>query len=60
MLQQASYSKKKTGKLKIEMIKFLALALSLLARTTMTLISPSVIINCLKEKSNFQGFNLVI
>ena len=59
MLQQASYRRRRTGKLKIGMMKFLALTLYLLARMTLTLISSSAIIDCF-IKVNFQGFNLVI
>ena len=59
VLQQASYRRKRTGKLKIGMMKFLALTLYLLARITLTLISSSAIIGCFK-KVDFQGFNLVI
>ena len=59
MLQQASYRRRRTGKLKIGMMKFLALTLYLLARITLTLISSSAIIDCF-IKVNFQGFNLVI
>ena len=39
-------------------MKFLALTLYLLARTTLTLISSSALI-CYFEKVNVQGFNLV-
>ena len=59
MLQQASYRRRRTGKLKIGMMKFLALTLYLLVRITLTLISSSAIIDCF-IKVNFQGFNLVI
>ena len=59
VLQQASYRRKRIGKLKIEMMKFLALTLYLLVRITRTLISSSAIIGYFK-KVNFQGFNLVI
>ena len=58
-LQQASYRRKRKGKLKIGMMKFLALTLYLLARITLTLISSSAIFGCFK-KVNFQGFTLVI
>ena len=51
-LQQASYRRKRTGKLKIGMMKFLALTLYLLARITLTLISSSAIFGCFK-KVNF-------
>ena len=59
VLQQASYRRKRTGKLKIGMMKFLGLTLYLLARVTLTLISCSAIIGCSK-KVNFKGFSLVI
>ena len=59
VLQQASYRRKRTGKLKIRMRKLLVLTLYLLARITLTLISSSTIIGCFKKVS-FQGFNLVI
>ena len=59
MLQQASYRRKRTEKLKVGVIKFLALTLYLLARITLTLISSFAIIDCFK-KVDFQGFNLVI
>ena len=59
VLQQASYRRKRIGKLEIGMIKFLALILYLLARTTLTLIWSSTIIGCFK-KVDFQGLNLVI
>ena len=59
VLQQASYRRKRTGNLKIGMIKFLALTLYLLARITLTLISPFAIVGCFK-KVNFQEFNRVI
>ena len=59
VLQQASYRRKRTGKLKIGMRKFLVLTLYLLARITLTLISSSAIIGFFKKVS-FQGFNLVI
>ena len=59
VLQQASYRRKRTGKLKIGMMKFLGLTLYLLARVTLTLISCSAIIVCSK-KVNFKGFSLVI
>ena len=49
VLQQASYRRKRIGKLKIGMIKFLALTLYLLARITLTLISSSAIIGCFKK-----------
>ena len=53
VLQQASY------RIKIGMMKLLALTLYLLARITLTLISLSVITGCF-QKVKFQGFNLVI
>ena len=56
---QAGYRRKRTGKLKIGMMKFFALTLYLLARITLTLISSSSIIGCF-QNVNFQGFNLVI
>ena len=59
MLQQASCRRKRTGKKKIGMMKFLALTLYLLARIALTLISSFAIISCF-QKDNFQGFNLVI
>ena len=59
VLQQASYRRKRTGKLKIGMMKFLGLTLYLLARVTLTLISCSAIIGCSK-KVNFKGLSLVI
>ena len=59
MLQQASYRRRRAGKLKIGMMKFLALTFYLLARITLTLISSSAIIDCF-IKVNFQGFNLII
>ena len=59
VLQQALYRRERTGKLKIGMLKFLALTLDFLARITLTLISSSAIISCFK-KVNSQGFNLVI
>ena len=46
VLKQASYRKKRTGNQKIGLMKFLALTLYLLARTTLTLISSSAIIGC--------------
>ena len=46
VLQQPSYRKKRTGNYKIGMMKFLALTLYLLARITLTLISPSTITGC--------------
>ena len=49
VLQQASCHRKRTGKLKIGMMKFLALTLHLLARITLTLISFSAIIGCFKK-----------
>ena len=51
--------RKKTGNLKIGMMKFLTLAVYLLTRITLVLISSSAIIDCF-EKVNFQGFNLVL
>ena len=62
VLQEPSYRlyrKKRTGNLKIGMMKFLALTLYFLARVTLTVISSSDIILCF-QKVNFQGFNLVI
>ena len=59
VLQQSSYRRKRTRKLKIGMMKFLALTLYLLAIITLTLVSSSAVIGCFK-KVNFQGFNLVI
>ena len=59
VLKQAGYRKKRTGMLKIGMMKFFALTLYLLARITLTLISSSSIIGCF-QNVNFQGFNLVI
>ena len=52
VLQQISYRIKRTGKLKIRMMKFIALIFYLLARITLTLISSSAIIGCFK-KVNF-------
>ena len=49
MLQQANYHRKRTGKLKIGMMKLLALTLYLLARITLTFISSSAIIGCFKK-----------
>ena len=57
VLQQTIYSRNETGKLKIAMMKFLALILYLLARIILTLISS--IIGCFR-KVNVQVFNLVI
>ena len=59
MLQRTIYSREETGKLKIGMMKFLALTLYLVVRITLTLISSPAIIGCFR-KINFQGFNLVI
>ena len=59
VLKQAGYRRKRTGKLKIGMMKFFALTLYLLARITLTLILPPSIIGCF-QNINFQGFNLVI
>ena len=59
MLQQPSYRKKRTGNEKIGMMRFLALALFLLARVTLTLISSIAIIGCF-QKLNFRGFNIVV
>ena len=59
VLKQAGYRRKRTGKLKIGMMKFFALTLYLLASITLTLISSSSIIGCF-QNVNFQGFNLVI
>ena len=59
VLQQRIYGRKKTEKQKIEMMKFLAMTLYLLARTALTLISSPVIIGCFR-KVGFQGFNLDI
>ena len=59
VLQHDSYRRRRTEKLKIGMIKFLALTLYLLARITLTLILSSAIIGCFK-KVHFQGFNLDI
>ena len=59
VLQQASYRRKRTGKLKIGIMKFLALTMNLLARVTLTLISFSAVIGFFK-KVNFKGFSLVI
>ena len=59
VLQKTSYRRKRTGKLKIGIMKFLALTLYLLPRITLTLISSCAIIHCFK-KVIFQGFNLVI
>ena len=58
MLQQASYCRRRTEKLKIGMMKFLAFTLYLLARIALTLISFSAIIGYF-EKVSFKGFNLV-
>ena len=52
VLQQISYRIKRTGKLKIRMMKVIALIFYLLARITLTLISSSAIIGCFK-KVNF-------
>ena len=49
VIQQARYRRKKTGKLKIGMMKFLALTLYLFAIMTLTLISSSAIIGCFKK-----------
>ena len=57
VLQKRSYGKKRTGNLKIGMMKFLALTLYLLAGITLTLISSTAIIGCF-QKANFQGLNL--
>ena len=57
VLQQTTYSRKEVEKEKIRMTKFLAL--TLVARITLTLISSPAIIGCFR-KVNFQGFNLVI
>ena len=59
VLQQRIYGRKKTEKQKIEMMKFLAMTLYLLARTALTLILSPVIIGCFR-KVGFQGFNLDI
>ena len=59
MLQQASYRRKRAGKQKIGMMKFLALTLYLLAAITLTLTSFSAINDCF-QKVNHQGFNLVL
>ena len=59
VLQQASYRRKRVGNQKIGMIKFLAFVLYFLARTTLTLISSSAIIDCF-QKVIFLRFNLVI
>ena len=59
VLEQARYRRKRTGEVKIGMMKFFALTVYLLARITLTLIPSSAIIGCFK-KVNFQGFNLVI
>ena len=59
VLQYTSYRRKRAGKEKIEIIKFLALTLYLLARITLILIPSSYIIRCF-QKVKFQGFNLVI
>ena len=59
VLQQPSYHKKRTGNWKMEMMKFFALTLYLLARITLTLISSSAITGCF-QKLDFQEFNLVI
>ena len=59
VLQQASYRRKRAGKYKIGMMKFLALTLYFLATITLTLISFSAINGCF-QKINFQGLNLVI
>ena len=52
MLQQIIYGRKETGKYKMGMMKFLALTLYLVARVTLTLISPPAIIGCFR-KVNF-------
>ena len=57
VLQLASYRKKRTGNEKIGMMKFLAL--TFLARITLTLILISAIIGCF-QKVNFRVFTLVI
>ena len=59
VLQKTSYRRKRTGKLKIGIMKLLALTLYLLARITLTLISSSAFIGCF-QKLSCQGFNLVI
>ena len=60
VLQQTIiYSRKKIGKKKIGMMRFLALTLYLVAIITLTLISSPAIIGCFR-KVNFQGINLVI
>ena len=58
-LQQANHRRNRTIKLKIRVIKFLALTLYLLAIITLFLISSSAFTDCFK-KVNFQGFNLII
>ena len=59
VLQQTSYRKKRTGNQKIEIMKFLALTLYLLARITLTLISFSAIIGCF-QKLNIERFNNLV
>ena len=59
VLQKANHRRNGTRKLKIRVIKFLALTLYLLAIITLTLISSSAFIDCFK-KVDFQGFNLII
>ena len=59
MLQQASYRRKRAGKQKIGMMKFLALTLYLLAAITLTLTSFFATNDCF-QKVNHQGFNLVL
>ena len=57
MLQRTIYSREETGKLKIGMMKFLALTLHLLVRIALTLISYPAIVGCFR-KVIFQGFDL--
>ena len=59
VLQQASYRKKRIGKEKTGMMKFLALTLYFLSRIKLASISSSAIIGSF-QKVNFQGFSLVI
>ena len=57
MLQRTIYSREETGKLKIGMIKFLALTLYLVVRIALILISYPAIVGCFR-KVLFQGFDL--
>ena len=55
VLQQTTYSKKEAEKEKIEMMKFLALTLHLVARITLTLISSRAIIGCFQSVSHMHS-----